>query len=123
MEPRLFVGDDVGLDVAESRFGLVFYAVIKGLDDIFLEMCRTRMQPDDGLALAVAVSGIAEAQYVHFDTRRKQCHDRMHVRRNSRRGVQGDRGPDGVDLGLGNAVTAQEVPCDIRTVDLKTFVR
>src|ERR1700722_3364946 len=123
MEMWFLVGDDVGFDVTESRIGLVFDAVIKSLDDSFLETFRTGMQPDDRLALTVAVSGIAEAQYVHFDTRRQQCHDRMHVRRNSRRGVQGNRGPDGVDLGLGNAVSAQEVARDIRAVDLEPLVR
>jgi glucose dehydrogenase len=55
-------------------------------------------------ALDVAVFGIGQPQDVHFDTRGNERDDRMHVLRNPGRGVEGDRRPDGVDLGLGDAV-------------------
>ena len=78
---------------------------------------------DDRRALDVAVFVISEAEDVHFDTRGKECDNRMHVRRNPGRRVEGDRCPDGVDLCLGDAVFAQEAARGIRAVDLETLVR
>jgi hypothetical protein len=42
VEVRILVGDDIGLDVAEGRFGLVLDAIVEGLDDILLEIRRAR---------------------------------------------------------------------------------
>jgi hypothetical protein len=37
--------------------------------------------------------------------------------------VQGDRGPDRVDILLRDAVASQEVPGDIRAVDFEAMIR
>ena len=47
----------------------------------------------------------------------------MHVLRYARRRVQGDRGPDGVDIVLRDAVAAQEVTGGICAVNLEALVR
>jgi hypothetical protein len=39
---RLLLGDHVGLDVAECGIRFVFDAVVKGLDDVLLEVRRAR---------------------------------------------------------------------------------
>lgn len=58
VEMRLLVGDHIGLDVAEGRVGLVFNAVVEGLDDVFLELRGAREGFDYGLALGVGIVGI-----------------------------------------------------------------
>src|SRR5713101_574907 len=55
-EVRILVREHVGLDVAEGRLRLVLDAVVKGLDDVFLEMRSTRMCVHHRLALRVAPS-------------------------------------------------------------------
>ena len=77
----------------------------------------------DRLALRLAVFGIGQSEHVHLDARRHQRDDRVHVLRDARRGVQRDRGPDRVDVGLRNAVAAQEVARGIGTVDLEPLMR
>src|SRR5882757_5559842 len=118
-EVRILVREHVGLDVAEGRLRLVLDAVIEGLDDVLLEMRSTGMCMDHRLALRVAVFGIGQAKYVHFDAGSHQSDDRVHVLRDARRRVQGDRGPDRIDILLSDAVASEEVTGDIRAVDLE----
>ncbi len=91
---RILIREHVGLDVAEGRLRLVLVAVVEGLDDVFLETRATRMCMHHRLALRVAVFGISQSKHVHFDAGRHQSDDRVHVLRDARRRVQGDRGPN-----------------------------
>src|SRR4051812_33468997 len=118
-ELRVLVREDVGLDVAEGRIGLVLDAVVEGLDDVFLEAAGARVCADDGFALGLGELSKSDAEHVHFDARGQERDDRMHVLRDPRRGVERDRRPDRVDLGLGDAVPAQEAARGIRAVDLE----
>src|SRR5712671_710277 len=99
-EGGILVGENVGLDVAEGRIRLVVDAVVEGLDDLFLEVAGARVCADDGCALGLREVGKSDAEHVHFDTGGKERDDGMHVLRNPRRRVEGDRRPDGVYLGL-----------------------
>jgi hypothetical protein len=110
-------------NVAEGRLRLAFDTVIEGLDDVFLEMCRTRMCVHDRLTLGVTVLGISEAKHVHFDAGRHQSYHGMHVLRDAQCRVQGDRGPDRVDILLRDAAASQEVPGDIRAIDFEAMIR
>src|SRR6266852_3061748 len=87
-EVRILIRQHVGLDVAEGRLRFVLDTVVEGLDDVFLEMRRTRMCTDHRLALGIAVFGISQAKYVHFDARRQERDDRVHVLRDAGRRVQ-----------------------------------
>src|ERR1700678_4509144 len=87
-EGRILVRKNIGFDVPEGCLRLVFDAVIEGLDDVFLEMRRTRMCVHHRLTLGVAVLGISEAKHVHFDTGRHQCYHGVHVLRDAWRCVQ-----------------------------------
>src|ERR1700694_580393 len=75
----ILIGKNIGFHVAESRLRLVLDAVIERLDDVFLELCRTRVGMHHRLALGIAEFGITEAKHVHFNTDRHECHDRVHV--------------------------------------------
>lgn len=39
---RVFLCEYIGFDIAEGSLWFMFYAVIEGLDDVFLEMFRSR---------------------------------------------------------------------------------
>src|ERR1700726_4708423 len=80
-EVRILVRQHVGVDVAEGRLRLVLVAVVEGLDDVFLETRSTRMCMHHRPALRVPVLGIAYPEHIHFDARRHQSYDRMHVLR------------------------------------------
>ena len=86
-------------------------------------MRRTRMCMHHRLALRIAVFGIIQPKYVHFDARRQERDDRMHVLRDAGRRVQGDRGPDRFDLLLRDAVASQEVTGGIRAVNFEALIR
>src|SRR5207302_965202 len=58
-----------------------------------------------------------------FDTRGKERDDGMHVRRDTRRRVQRDRGPHRLDILLGNAVATKEVAGDVGAVHLEALMR
>src|SRR5947208_176765 len=60
-EGRVFVGEHVGLDVAEGSMRLVPDTVVKGLYDLFLEAAGARMRSHDRLAFSIAVFGVAQA--------------------------------------------------------------
>src|SRR3982074_2285220 len=103
-EGRILIRKNIGLHIAERRLRLVLNAVIEGLDDVLLEVIRTRVRTYDGLPLRIAVFGISQAKYVHFDARRQERDDRVHVLRDAGCCMQRDRCPDSVNLLPGDAV-------------------
>jgi hypothetical protein len=50
VEMRFLIGDHVSLDVTEGGVGLVLDAVVKGLDDVFLERRGAGEGSDHGFA-------------------------------------------------------------------------
>ena len=52
-EVGILVGQDIGLHIAESGIRLMFDPLVEGLDGVFLEMGRTGISGDHGLALSV----------------------------------------------------------------------
>src|ERR1700746_1517078 len=60
-EVWIFVGEHVGLDVAEGGMRLVPDAVVEGLDDVFLETAAARMRLHHRLALRVGEFGVGNA--------------------------------------------------------------
>src|SRR5260370_18723344 len=121
-EVRILIREHIGIDVAEGRLRLVLVAVVEGLDDIFFETRATRMRMHYRLALRVAVFGISQAKHIHFDAGCHQGYDRVHVRGDARRRVQGDRGPDRFNVLLMDSVASQEVTVGICAVDLEPFL-
>src|ERR1700730_971665 len=81
-EVRIFVGEHVGLDVAEGGMRLVPDAVVEGLDDFFLETAAARMRLYHRLALRVGEFGGGNAQHVHLHARGHQPGQQGAVRRN-----------------------------------------
>ena len=61
-EGGILVGENVGLDVAEGRIGLVVDAVVEALDDLFLEVAGARVCADDGCALGLREVGKSDAE-------------------------------------------------------------
>src|SRR5258706_8010334 len=122
-EVRVLIREHVGVDVAEGGLRLVLVAVVEGLDDVFFETRATRMCVHHRLALRVAVLGISEPEHIHFDARRHQSYDRVHVRGDTRSRVQGDRGPDRFNVLLMDSVASQEVTGGICAVNLEAFLR
>ena len=111
------------LTVAEGRLGLVVEAVVEGLDDLFLEAAGARVRADHGFALGVGELGKSDAEHVHLDAGGDERDDGMHVLRDAGRRVQRDRGPDRLDVALGDAMASEEVTGSIGAVDLETLIR
>src|SRR6478672_9101513 len=115
-ERGILVGEHIGVDGAESRLGLAVEAVVKGLDDLFLEMAGARVRADHRFALGLGELGKSDAEHVHLDAGGNECNDGMHVRWDAGCGVQRDGGPDRLDLALGYAMAPQEVTGSIGAV-------
>src|SRR6266404_2347478 len=122
-EGGILVGEHVGVDSAKGRLGLAVEAVVKGLDDLFLEASGARVRADHRFALGVRELGKSDAEHVHLDAGGNERDDGMHVLWDAGCGVQRDRGPDRLDLALCYAVAAQEVTGTIGAVDLETLMR
>ena len=122
VEMRVLVREDVGLDVAEGRFGLVLDSLIEGLDNVLLEVRRAGERLHHRLSLGVGKFVVSEAEDIHLDARRQQRDDRMHVLWNAGCRVQRDRRPHGVDICLRDSALLQEIPRRIRAVHLEALI-
>ena len=67
--------------------------------------------------------GKSDAEHVHLDAGGDERDDGMHVRWDAGRRVQRDRGPDRLDVLLGDAMAAEEVTGSIGAVDLEALMR
>src|SRR5271169_2372411 len=121
LEGRLLVRDDIGFYVAKRGRRLVFDSVIKGLNDVLLEMFWARMRLHDCVPFGSAIFLISKTEHVHFNPGGYECDHRVHVLWNSRGRMQCDRGPHQVNFMLGNAVAAKEITGGIRSVNFKSF--
>src|SRR5437764_5631143 len=97
-ERGVLIGEHIGLDVAECRLGLAVDAVVKSLDDLFLEPAGARVGADDSFAIGVRELGTSDAEHVHFDAGGEEGNDGMHVLWNAWGRVQRDRGPHRLDI-------------------------
>ena len=79
-------------------------AIIKGMDDLFLEMVSPWVRGDDFLAIIIGNIEIAEAEHVHFDPSCDQGDFWFFMLGNTWRGMQSNGVPDDVDGRL-------EIPC------------
>jgi hypothetical protein len=96
-------------------------AIIKGMDDLFLEMVSTWVRGDDFLAITIGNIEIAEAEHVHFDPSRDQGDFWLFMLGNTWRGMQSNGVPDDVDGRLGDSVLSQKLASAISAVDLKSL--
>src|SRR5216683_2970329 len=117
-EARYEVLQDVRLYVAEGRLRLGSDAVCERLEDAALEV-RTGMQRSDLGPLAVTDRVIADSQDVVFHSGCDQCDLGFHELRDSRCGVQSNRGPHAPDAVLGDAVALQELARLVSAVHLE----
>src|SRR5438270_3827309 len=122
-ERGVLIGEHIGLDVAECRLRLAVDAVIKGLDDLFLEPAGPRVGTDDGFALGIRELGKSDAEHIHLDAGSEERDDGTHVLRNAGCRVQRDRGPHRLDIPLGDAMAPQEVAGSILCVHLDELMR
>src|SRR5258708_31302269 len=93
LERRVLVGEHVRIDRAKGGLGPAPHPIVEGLDDLLLEVARTRVSVDHGPALVVRELVIGDAHYVHLDARRTKGNDTIHVRRTARGRVDRTRSP------------------------------
>jgi hypothetical protein len=79
-------------------------------------------EEDYCLALRIGEGGVVDAENVHLDARGDQGDDGVHVLGDSRGGVEGDCGPDILDIGLGQVVLLEEGAGGVGSVDLEALV-
>ena len=73
LEGRLLICDDISFYVAKRGRGFVFDSVVKGLDDVLLEMFRPRMSLHNGFPFDVAKFPIARpGTSIYFYFRRRK---------------------------------------------------
>src|SRR5258708_34150080 len=79
LERRVLVREHVRIDRAKGGLGPVPHPIIEGLDDLLLEVARTRVSVDHGPALVVRELAIGDAHYVHLDAARTRVADRIQL--------------------------------------------
>jgi hypothetical protein len=110
LKTRLLVRDDIRLDVAEGRIGLVLDAVVEGSGDVFFELLRAGKPSRLALDVAVFEKGgpgtsISTSAVTSATT----------VPRNPGLGAEGQR----CRSRPRNAVSAEEPGGSVRALDLK----
>jgi hypothetical protein len=113
---------DVGLDVAERRLGLVGDAVGEGPDDVRLEVLA-RVGGQHLLPRVIRHLGETQPHHVQLYARRDQRHFRLFVPGDPGGGVQGDRIPDERDDLFGYTMLAEELAGRVGTVRLEPLMR
>ena len=78
---------------------------------------------DHGFALGLGELGKGDAEHVHLDAGGNERDDGMHVLWDAGCRVQRDRGPDRLDVALGDAMAAEEVAGRIGAVHLEALIR
>src|SRR5215469_2543713 len=119
-EGRILVGEYIGLDVAEARLGSGRDGVVKGLDDLFLERGCARTTASRSASVnsenampsaSISTPAVTSAMTGCMKLRNAGCR------------VQRDRGPDRLDVALGDAMAAQEIAGDVGAVHLEALIR
>ena len=62
-ERGILVGENIGVDSAEGRLGLVVEAVVEGLDDLFLEAAGARVRADNDFEMTNAKSFFSKEDF------------------------------------------------------------
>src|ERR1700740_2707723 len=65
-EGGILVGEHIGVDIAKGRLGSGMDGVVKGLDDLFLEVAGARVCADDGFPLGLSELGKTNAAHGHL---------------------------------------------------------
>src|ERR1700674_892391 len=120
VEIGILVCEDVCFHVSKGSFRLVFDAVVESLQDILFESGCTRVRPNDCVPIGVCEAGVVDSEHIHFITGGYEGNDRIHVLRNARRSVKGNRRPNAVNVLLRDIMAAQKVACGICAVNFKT---
>jgi hypothetical protein len=123
LERRVLVGEHVRIDRAKGGLGPVPHPIVEGLDDLLLEVARTRVSVDHGPALVVRELVIGDAHDVHLDAGRNEGDDGMHVRRDAGGRMQRNGGPYRSDIALGDVMASEEVTRCVGAVHLEPVVR
>src|SRR5712671_8198743 len=119
----ILVGEHVGLDIAEGRFRFEVDGIVEGLNYLFLEAAGARVDADNGFALGFREVGKSDAEHVHLDAGGNERNDGMHVLRDAWCRVQRDRGPDRLDVPLGDTMAPEEIAGDVGAVHLEALMR
>ena len=122
LEPRLLILQHIGLHIAERGLRTMAQAVGKRADDALLEPFSARMRMHHRLALHGAERGVIHAQHIHLDTSGDQRHGRAQMLRHARRGVQGNRQPDLLDVVIAEPVRFEKRRCRVGAVHFETLV-
>src|SRR5271157_3660317 len=106
---------------SEGGLRLVAESIVKGVDDLLLEVIPARMRVDYRLAMSVGYVKVAKSEDVHLNARCHEGHFRLLVLGDGRRGVQRDGVPNHVNGCLVDAMLPQEVARGICTVNFEAL--
>src|SRR5208283_1364810 len=106
---------------SEGGLRLVAESIVKGVDDLLLEVIPARMRLDYRLAVSVGYVKVAKSEDVHLNAGCDERHFRLLVLGDARRGVQRDGIPDYIDACFVDAMLPQEVARGICTVNFETL--
>src|SRR6202007_1220325 len=88
--------------------GLVAESIVKGVDDLLLEIIPGGMRLASRLPVSIRYVKITKSEDVHVDAGCDERHFRLLVLRDARRGVQRNGVPHHVDASLVDAMLPQE---------------
>src|ERR1700730_7465276 len=106
---------------SEGGLGLVAESIVKGVDDLLLEMIPAWMRLDYRLPVSIRYVKVTKSEDVHVDAGCDEGHFRLLVLGDARRGVQRDGVPHHVDASLVDAMLPQEVARGIGTVNFEAL--
>src|SRR5271165_2259116 len=106
---------------SEGGLRLVAESIVKGVDDLLLEVIPARMRVDYRLPVNVRYLKVAKSEDVHLYACCHEGHFRLLVLGDARRGVQRDGVPDHVNGCLVDAMLPQEVARRVGTVNFEAL--
>ena len=113
MEVRILVREYIRFHVA----------VIESLEDVFFEMGCTRVRLHDRSTVRICEAAVIDSQDIHFDACCQESNDRMHVLRDARSGVKGNRCPHVVEALFRNVIAVEQKRAMVRQFESAQLLR
>src|ERR1700683_8950 len=90
LKPWILVRQYICLHIAKCRLRLVLDAVVKVLNNVFFKVLSPWVGGDDSLAISSGEFRVGDPKNIHLDTVSQERNHRMHVLRDTGRGVEGN---------------------------------
>jgi len=121
LEFRIMEREHIVVHRSKRSLRLVAESIVKGVNNLLLEMVAAGMRLNHRLTLGVGHAKVADAENVHLYTRSHQRYFGFLVLGNARGGVECNGVPNNLNGGLADATLLQKLPSGVGAIDFESL--